>query len=275
MADIQQSAAEQPKFQDGEMWRFVEHGGVPGTIRRWGIDGFESPSAKLHIDFSPFDPDRFADPATRRGRARAVPLPGPPHAPGGTLWDVIWRAIPAAVRDDILSKPRVVSPADIGEWIDIVFRAVGTGKIIVAGKSMPVAPGTPYVAIQAAEHSLWHFGIVTDRAAPRVAGSAASYAGLRVFSPQEWRVITRPDVHQMPVTPLPVSRGGRPPGHDWPAFTREVIRIASEDGLTNRRALCDLMVAWCTESWPSDKQPDRETVNKKLKELWPEQLPEV
>ena len=65
------------------------------------------------------------------------------------------------------------------------------------------------------------------------------------------------------------------PGHDWEGFTREVIRIAAVDGLTNRRALCDLMVAWCTTTWPSDKQPDRETVNKKLKELWPEELPEI
>jgi len=67
------------------------------------------------------------------------------------------------------------------------------------------------------------------------------------------------------------ARGGAPPTYDWAAFTRELIRAAILDGFNTRSEIAAHMRKY-VESW--EKQPDAETLRRKLKELYPDDLPE-
>jgi hypothetical protein len=68
------------------------------------------------------------------------------------------------------------------------------------------------------------------------------------------------------------SRGGRPAEYDWAAFTRELVRAANLDGFDTRLALGTHMRRWVAENWK--KQPEEMTLQKKLAELYPMDLPE-
>lgn len=75
------------------------------------------------------------------------------------------------------------------------------------------------------------------------------------------------------VAPVPVtaSRGGAPAKYDWNAFTRELIRTANLSGFATRTEMAAHMREWVAENWRA--QPDERTLQRKLAERYPTDLP--
>jgi hypothetical protein len=67
------------------------------------------------------------------------------------------------------------------------------------------------------------------------------------------------------------SRGGAPPTYDWTAFIREALRAANLDGFETRADMAKHMLKWVAETWKY--QPDPRTLQRKLAELYPADLP--
>jgi hypothetical protein len=63
--------------------------------------------------------------------------------------------------------------------------------------------------------------------------------------------------------------GGRPPKWDWPAFDREMVRLANmPDGLPKRPILMRHMLDWSAQEWGDT--PSESTMRKHIGERYPE-----
>jgi hypothetical protein len=87
------------------------------------------------------------------------------------------------------------------------------------------------------------------------------------------------EVEKLKASSVPETRaankGGRPPKYDWDAFTRELVRIANDDGLptdrsggVDRAAIQRQMLNWCGENWLD--MPAESVVRERLSKILPD-----
>lgn len=124
------------------------------------------------------------------------------------------------------------------------------------------------------------------RVRPRVTLLLASNAGHRAVVEDSPRCSPQPSPAAPPpslAAPRPeatddtrqraiASRGGAPPSYDWKAFNQEALRAANLDGFTTRMEMAAQMRKWVAEHW--EEQPDERTIQRRLAELYPSDLPE-
>jgi hypothetical protein len=75
-----------------------------------------------------------------------------------------------------------------------------------------------------------------------------------------------------PDSSVSVGKGGRTPIYDWVAFNREAVRGAILHSFDSRADMSKYLRSWVAEAW--SVQPDERTLQRKLADLYPADLPE-
>lgn len=130
---------------------------------------------------------------------RSPPIAETSLTPGMGL-GVFWaEGLNEKAGDALRTGPIRITVLDLHRASSKLFAQAAAGHIVIAGKEVPVRPGAAYVELRPEDAGLWVLGLVADTATPLVEGTAPRFAGVRIFSVEQWHelhpAVQHPAIH--------------------------------------------------------------------------------
>jgi hypothetical protein len=254
--------------------RILTIDGARGALYRPSRDGFEKPGSWLAsgVVSQQLGSELLIVDEIDRLYVVPPPIPETDTTPGRSLAAAWVECLTDEGRNNVFRIPRGFQKELLEQAIAHLFDRAKLGHLVLAGKELPTRPGAPYVKFNPADAGTWHFGMITDTATPRVLGSVPSYAGIRVFTPEEW--LGESELRSLvPATqPQQPAPRGRKKMDGHVEFLREAFRRAnSPNGFVSRSEMREQMLGWVHEQW--ENAPADRTIERWLEELYPDDLP--